>query len=561
MEKQKYVTSDHKLPQQKFNMEPEATPEEENLSNSQLKELGKKLISEKKWVDAFRVYTNFLQREGVEIEDLSIGLSNRSYILYMIEKYEEAKNDGIRCIKLKPKWVKGYLRAGNAFLAMTEISKAMAYYKGGIGKDGDDGYMKTKLNELYLEINAPNKIQTSNYYYSELKEFKQNYFANPEKAEDIHEKLLNNRGKVNNNMELEKVLEEINQLIGKTWNYKNTAEILEGEKKFFLANCCYKLEIDLTDGKNKNEMMDLIKRNYEKEEKVFPKKMINKIALTREFIPNQSFTIDLKTLTEIYQPILMESYYTEKEGVYFPHYYLENIKDAELSWTLIKDITQKSTPETFYKSGGKKKSFDYYWKFFTMNTASFFNGCFANIIDDLTRQKIFPSFLYQNPETRQSEQVNVVYSTIIQAIVVKNFRNPVLYFKEIDGYFKMLKGKTLGKAFLNADSGHSLVCLITDRLVYKKRLFLLIDFTGAQYDLFEYNKKDYPYYEKTMLAGDYKVEKNFYIGSCADSIETHVEPLIKEDKSNQYFPLKAWTNIVIETCGEVKKILNFSKKD
>ena len=125
----------------------------------------------------------------------------------------------------------------------------------------------------------------------------------------------------------------------------------------------------------------------------------------------------------------------------------------------------------------------------------------------------------------------------------------------------MIRGKTLGKPFLLADCAHNLACLITDKFVFKKRLYLLVDFTATQFDLYEYNKSGYPYYEKTMLAGDHKVEKHFLVGSCAEKIETHVEPMVREDKKFDYFPLKVWATVITDMSKEVKKILGIYKED
>jgi len=551
MEEQKSKTSQLavvKKPQEKWDPDPQPLPEEKDLKPAELKDLGKKLCAEKKWLDAYRVYTTLLYIKEASDEDKSIGLSNRSLVLYSMERYEDAKNDGLRCVKLRPKWAKGYLRAGNAFLALTEISKAVAYFKGGVGKEGDDGSMKTKVNELYLDMNAPNLVPKNNYYYQELQDFKKNYFSNSEKADEIYDKLMEKRSDVYNTTELDKVLDEINQIILRTWNFLNTADMFVKEEKFFLANCCCKLEMDLKDRNNKKEMMDKMKRNNEKEEKVHAHRLINTLALNVD--TNREYSIDLREVVNFFHTNVINNYY-DKNPVFY-NYFLTEVRNAEANWFLDRNLDLKNTPETFYKGPNPKKGIDYYWKFYTMNAGSFFNGALANIIDDLTRTGIQPYFMYQNPETKQNEQVNVIMAGIMDAVVVKKFINPTIYYKEKDGYFKMIKGKTMGKAFLSADCAQSLICLITDKMVYQKRLYLLVDLTATQYDIFEYNAKGFPYYEKTMLAGDYKVDKNYYVGGCAHKIETYVEPLVKEDKKFQYFPLKTWTDVLTSTHIDVK---------
>ena len=530
------------------------THKQDMVNVEELKDQGRKLVAQGKWQEAHDLYTKILNTKSASEQDITIALSNRSYTLYMLGKYEDAKMDGMRCCKIRPAWVKGYMRVGNAALALTDITTAVKFFKGGMGKEGDDGFMKKKVNELFIEVHAPNRILKTNYYYPELVEFKQCFFSDSDKANSIYEKLLTNRGKVANNEELEKVVEEMNQITYRTWNFRNLAETFEKEKRFYLSNLCYKVEIDFSDGKNKKEIIEHMKKNNEKEEIAYPEKQINNLAL-RE-IPVFEHAIDLKVIVDILQRNILENYY---DGVLFPYYYLDEVNKGEMEWVLSKSYAEKNTSETFYKTD-KKKSVDYYWKFFSMNAGSFFNGALANIIDELNRNDVYPYFKYTNPETKGFETVNVLASTIMDGVVVKRFKNPTVYYPEKQGWYKMIKGKKLGKPFLAMDSAVPLVCLITDRIVYKKRLYLVVDLAAPQYDIFEYNDNGLPYYEKTMLAGDYKVEGNYYVGSCAQSIETHVEPIMREDKSFMYFPLKAWTTVLTDTLKEVKEKLGIYAK-
>lgn len=552
--------SEEKFNPDEFETNPKFTTEEKSLSTKQLRERGKQLVSEKKWFEAFRVYTSLLTRKDASDEDLAAGLSNRSYTLYNMNNFEKAKNDGIRCVKLNPKWVKGYMRAGQAFLALNDIDKAIAYFKGGVGKEGDDGYMKKKLNEIYLDQNSPNRVLKTNYYYAELKDFKENYFSDPEKSDDIYDKLYEKKGKVYNYNELDKVLEEINQMVTQTWNFINHAELFEKENKFFIANCCYINESRIRKGENKDKMMEKIYKNFEKEEKACPNNLINNLASSRPL--DYKHSIDLKTIIEIYQKYIFENYYNDKSGEIFNHYFLDDVNESEDLWSLSLNIDERSTRETFCKKKlDPKKNLDYYWKFFLMNSSSFINGAIANIIDNLCLQNIYPYFHYNNPETKQNEKVNVIYCALMDSVVVRDYKNPTLYYKNIEGYFKMLRCKTLGKPYLIADCAHSMVCLITDKIVFKKRLYLLIDLTGPQFDIFNLNENGFPYYEKMMFEGEHEVDKDFLVSSCAQKIEYHVEPMVKEDKKFEYFPLKIWATSITEIGSEIRKMLGIKKKE
>ena len=365
-----------KKPDSNWDPDPEPLPEEKNLSPSQLKDLGKKLCAEKKWLDAYRVYTTLLYIQDAPEEDKSIGLSNRSFICYNMGRFEDAKNDGLRCIKFRPNWAKGYMRAGNAFLALNDISKAVAAFKQGTGKEGDDGYMKNKLNELFLEMNAPNLVLKNNYYYSELMEFKKNYFSNPEKADQIYDMLQAKRPDVYNFIELDKVLEEINQIISKTWNYLHTADMFLKDQKFFFANCCYKLEANVKNGENEKAMMEKIKRNNEEEEKAFPDLHINKLA--ESVSPKYEASIALEEVVNIFHRYLIDSYYDKSPEFYC--YFLDEVKNSEAQWTIDRVLEQKNTPQTFYREKDQppKKGINYYWKFYMTNAGSFFVSLIAD---------------------------------------------------------------------------------------------------------------------------------------------------------------------------------------
>jgi len=99
----------------------------------QLQEKGNEAFQKKDYGDAITFYTNALA-----YEQKPTFYSNRSAAYLKNGQHEEALKDAEACIKLDPKFVKGYSRKGTALVAMKQFDDAILAYKAGLKECPDD---------------------------------------------------------------------------------------------------------------------------------------------------------------------------------------------------------------------------------------------------------------------------------------------------------------------------------------------------------------------------------------------------------------------------------------
>ena len=73
--------------------------------------------------------------------------SNRSACYASLEKYEQALEDGAKCVSLKPDWSKGYARKGLAEFFLQEYDAASETYKAGLKIAPEDAALKEGLQK------------------------------------------------------------------------------------------------------------------------------------------------------------------------------------------------------------------------------------------------------------------------------------------------------------------------------------------------------------------------------------------------------------------------------
>jgi len=73
--------------------------------------------------------------------------SNRSATYMKLDKYEEAYQDGLKCIEVKPDWGKGYSRAGCALFSMGRYQEAQKIYQEGLKRDPLNSELKSGLTQ------------------------------------------------------------------------------------------------------------------------------------------------------------------------------------------------------------------------------------------------------------------------------------------------------------------------------------------------------------------------------------------------------------------------------
>jgi len=112
------------------------------------KEKGNRAFSEKKFDEAINFYT-----EAIKIDSRNhVYFSNRSAAYMGKNMYTNALEDAEQCVKLNPKWGKGYFRRAVALLALSRASDAQAVLEEGIRADPSNNDLRGKLEEVKSTI-------------------------------------------------------------------------------------------------------------------------------------------------------------------------------------------------------------------------------------------------------------------------------------------------------------------------------------------------------------------------------------------------------------------------
>ena len=125
---------------------------EENASEQSLRELGRTLVSQKKWSEALLVYASIFQIPNVPSKQLAIAHSNRSFCYLQLKKLDEAHDEAVKSIDKAPEWFKGYLRLANVFLEKSEGQSACMAMENGIGKEEDNGTMEKMIKDVRMKF-------------------------------------------------------------------------------------------------------------------------------------------------------------------------------------------------------------------------------------------------------------------------------------------------------------------------------------------------------------------------------------------------------------------------
>nr|AAK26124.1 putative protein phosphatase [Oryza sativa Japonica Group]ABF98207.1 TPR Domain containing protein [Oryza sativa Japonica Group] len=87
---------------------------------AELKSQGEKAVKRKDYLAASKIYTKALE---LDYFDATL-YSNRSLCYLQIGKAQKALLDAKKCVKLRPKWMKGHYREGAALMLLKEHKKA-----------------------------------------------------------------------------------------------------------------------------------------------------------------------------------------------------------------------------------------------------------------------------------------------------------------------------------------------------------------------------------------------------------------------------------------------------
>eukprot|EP01080_Neovahlkampfia_damariscottae_P006996 gene6996-11162_t len=146
----------------------------------QLKKSATNALTEKKFWEAIDLYTDALNYKIMS----HVFYSNRSAVYCQIQNYSEAQLDALEVVKKKPKWVKGYLRLGNALMGLSNFGEAIKAFEKGLQIDSlneslqkqlevakkknseSNNYIKVNTDEEYIKLmnGNPGKLIVVDFY-------------------------------------------------------------------------------------------------------------------------------------------------------------------------------------------------------------------------------------------------------------------------------------------------------------------------------------------------------------------------------------------------------------
>ncbi|KAJ3351765.1 hypothetical protein HDU83_008667 [Entophlyctis luteolus] len=135
--------------------------------SEELKRKGNSLFSEGNLEQALEAY-----KEAIKLDSSnSAAFSNASLTLLKLGKANEALDMAERCIMLRPEWVKGYYRKGNALLSLEKYSEAVFSFQTGLKISPDDSELKQAYMDAAKAANIiPNSTESKKQPYGESAE-------------------------------------------------------------------------------------------------------------------------------------------------------------------------------------------------------------------------------------------------------------------------------------------------------------------------------------------------------------------------------------------------------
>ena len=516
-------------------------------------EEAKLLIESKDWSSAFLSFTKLITLEGITSAEKSIAYSNRSYVLYNMSKFANAKTDALKSIDSNPKWFKGYLRAAQACVALNDIEGALKFYKAGFGKDGDEGTLEKSYGELYFNSHCPTRMNLDHPYFDQMVEFKRNFFHNREKSLKIYEKLQKNRVMYDKEAaKVSLVLDEMNVVFFENWDWIDEAQKQLNEGLLYNARLClWESHKRAKTEEGKAKIFEEIVRNLNLEQNVFENNTV-KFLSTILPAPKVFYHIDFHEVVKCFWPH-MHFHLWFPELMHYAHYFVEEVRQEGKEW-IIDSVFQGKDPWDFYECGDINRSKTFYWKFFCQNACAFINGCLASVVQQLIKKGIVPYLTYKM-ENGTEEKVEVIFPCLMQLIVKKDYINPWCYYKNQDMWVQLLRGHDIGEPYLRFSCGHTVLVLLTKKIVGKENLAFFVDLTGMQYDICTFDELSFPYHEKSFLSGQIQNEE-FLFGSRVESAEEYKRILFSLSKERKmYFPAHSWEAVEKNTMEDVKKFL------
>lgn len=156
---------------QKAYIDPQKAEEEKNIGNE--------LFRKGEFSEALKHYTEAIRRNP----DDARNYSNRAACYTKLMAFREGISDCDACIRLDPKFVKGYTRKGTILYLLKEYHRALEAYEKAIELDPDNAEAKDGLDRTYEAINRLQMEETS-------EEAQARALQNPEVQEILRDKAM-----------------------------------------------------------------------------------------------------------------------------------------------------------------------------------------------------------------------------------------------------------------------------------------------------------------------------------------------------------------------------------
>eukprot|EP00398_MALV-I-01_sp_L67-1_P000484 gene484-491_t len=114
------------------------------------REKGNEFFKNKQWVDAKKEYDDAVRRAPREAKLYS----NRAAALQKLMAYPDALKDLEKCLQLDPKFIKAYIRKGQAHITMKDFNKAIETFNKGLEIEPDNQELKAGLMQAQRAIAA-----------------------------------------------------------------------------------------------------------------------------------------------------------------------------------------------------------------------------------------------------------------------------------------------------------------------------------------------------------------------------------------------------------------------
>jgi tetratricopeptide (TPR) repeat protein len=156
------LESAKKTLEETFTLQLDETEEIKKLLNSvskviELQNTAQKFFAQNKYKEAIELYSDAIQFNLI----LHVLYSSRSVANLQMNNFNEALQDANESIKLKPKWSKGYLRQGNAFIGLGNFEEASKSFSKGIQYESDNTQLKKRLE--FVKSKKSEKKESGNF--------------------------------------------------------------------------------------------------------------------------------------------------------------------------------------------------------------------------------------------------------------------------------------------------------------------------------------------------------------------------------------------------------------